>query len=252
MKRLAIRTSAWLLIGALTSLAIAAGAESLPMSDDDVDIQGWSADLPPEEYQPSCSYLLLRIYPNRLRQRHALHWIDPGGWRAPGFVSGEIFDSDPSDFLAQFEPEIVPPDYTPDGSVVKEHLLVQSSAGWPAWCLSGMIVGERPYVASSPNANWSWTVRSALIVGNANPLSPSNAGDVRFIPLRVDWTALAGNATVVGLPLLAIHYLLGMSAALRRYSRGVCPRCKYQRNGDFRRACPECGHPGVRRSAESA
>jgi predicted amidophosphoribosyltransferase len=33
---------------------------------------------------------------------------------------------------------------------------------------------------------------------------------------------------------------------LRRFTRGLCPRCRYPLHHDYRNPCPECGrHSGV-------
>ncbi len=64
---------------------------------------------------------------------------------------------------------------------------------------------------------------------------------VRVLPLQPIWSGFAGNVvSYVSAWWILIAVVSGLRE-VRRFRRGCCPACAYERHGDYTRACPECG-----------
>ncbi len=61
------------------------------------------------------------------------------------------------------------------------------------------------------------------------------------LPLRPIWLGLALNTLFYTCVLGVVAWLIHSLRALRRFRRGVCPRCRYALHGNYSHGCSECG-----------
>ena len=71
-----------------------------------------------------------------------------------------------------------------------------------------------------------------------------DAQKFRALPYYPIWSGLALNTAFYALLFFAVVRTARAYKHARRYKRGLCPRCKYDRLFDYRVPCPECGHEG--------
>ncbi|GJM18825.1 MAG: hypothetical protein DHS20C14_10380 [Phycisphaeraceae bacterium] len=71
---------------------------------------------------------------------------------------------------------------------------------------------------------------------------------VSEVPIRPIWSGLAVDVIFYGAVWFAITTALVHGRRYRRFTRGLCPLCRYDLRHDFSTGCPECGW----RRAESA
>jgi hypothetical protein len=107
---------------------------------------------------------------------------------------------------------------------------------------------------SSANA-WSPTVKLDSLKGGI-PLPDHPAPNLsvetkaRALPYYPIWSGLALNTAFYALLFFIVVRTAKAFSRSRRHARGLCPRCKYDREFDYRMPCPECGHQAcVRRAA---
>jgi len=72
---------------------------------------------------------------------------------------------------------------------------------------------------------------------------------LRALPYMPIWSGLALNTAFYALLFFAVVRITRGLKHARRYKRGLCPRCKYDRVFDYQLPCPECGHEGRARPA---
>ncbi len=77
-------------------------------------------------------------------------------------------------------------------------------------------------------------------------------GIPRALPYYPIWSGLALNTAFYALLFFFVVRITRGLKHARRYKRGLCPRCKYDRLFDYRVPCPECGHEGRVRPAITA
>ncbi len=76
----------------------------------------------------------------------------------------------------------------------------------------------------------------------------SQYGALQALPYMPIWSGLALNTAFYALLFFVVVRIGRAVKHARRYRRGLCPRCKYDRVFDYRVPCPECGDaPRVRR-----
>ncbi len=87
--------------------------------------------------------------------------------------------------------------------------------------------------------------RGRLVGGVAIPDHPSpnvtGADKLRALPYYPIWSGLALNTGFYALLFFAVVRTARAFRRSRRHARGWCPRCKYDREFDYRLPCPECG-----------
>jgi hypothetical protein len=120
---------------------------------------------------------------------------------------------------------------------------------WCAWKVDSL---QSPYGYRSSNSP-NMMVKNSLVGGFAIPDNPSqNAGvdvKVRALPYYPIWSGLALNTAFYALVFfIAVRTAKAFSRS-HRHARGLCPRCKYDREFDYRMPCPECGHHACPRRA---
>ncbi len=86
-----------------------------------------------------------------------------------------------------------------------------------------------------------------------DPTYVKTGRNLRALPYYPIWSGLALNTAFYALLFFAVVRITRGLKHARRYRRGLCPRCKYDRLFDYRVPCPECGHEvRVRRALAAA
>lgn len=65
--------------------------------------------------------------------------------------------------------------------------------------------------------------------------------EIRAIPYRPIWPGLIFNTIFYALLAFITHRLVRTIREHRRFTKGRCPKCKYDLNANFAPGCPECG-----------
>ncbi len=73
-------------------------------------------------------------------------------------------------------------------------------------------------------------------------LRSGTSGDQHYVlPLLPIWGGFAFNTCVFAVAHAALAWAALTSRRLRRFAHGRCPQCTYDLRADYRRPCPECG-----------
>ena len=64
---------------------------------------------------------------------------------------------------------------------------------------------------------------------------------VKAIPYHPIWPGLIFNTVFYALLAFITHRLFRTIREHRRFTKGNCPKCKYDLNANFAPGCPECG-----------
>ena len=75
------------------------------------------------------------------------------------------------------------------------------------------------------------------------------ADALRALPYYPIWSGLALNTAFYALLFFIVVRTAKAFTRSHRHARGLCPRCKYDREFDYRMPCPECGHHASARRA---
>ena len=87
------------------------------------------------------------------------------------------------------------------------------------------------------------------IPGYPNPALPL-VSSVRALPYYPIWSGLLLNTAFYAFIFFAVVRTTRAFKQSLRHARGLCPRCRYDRQHDYRLPCPECGQvPRVRKIA---
>ncbi|MCK6476458.1 MAG: hypothetical protein L6Q35_06470 [Phycisphaerales bacterium] len=116
--------------------------------------------------------------------------------------------------------------------------------GWPwlaAECQIWWLVKDVP--AGSAAQSQVLHVHQGMLFGTASAQTPLL--ELRALPLRPLWLGFAANVTAFSTVFLILLGVADGCRQLRRYRRGLCPRCAYDRSHDYAKPCPECGHASV-------
>lgn len=87
---------------------------------------------------------------------------------------------------------------------------------------------------------YSFTTTGAIHLSSP-PIWENQPRGVRAIPYRPIWPGLIFNTIFYALLAFIIHRLYRIIREHRRFTKGRCPKCKYDLNADFTPGCPECG-----------
>lgn len=221
MKRIAIKLVIFLLLGAAVNVAVAWGCAAWSEPEGYTTPRDQSVQ---PRLQAVWSTLLVRSFPDRadlhlayfrgfgIRVDHVIAWVEFAG---PGLAStSEAY-----------------------------HTLTVVESGWPLAALRGGLWCAWPDSAVSRSLPATWRLDGPHYV-SVLPLPFENGfvqGGKALLPLRPIWATFVGNTIFyAGVFWLAITFVSGMRR-LHRVDRGLCPRCAYERHGDYRQACPECG-----------
>ncbi len=92
---------------------------------------------------------------------------------------------------------------------------------------------------------------SGLVGGIKLSSAPRTMGymGLRALPYMPIWSGLALNTAFYALLFFAVVRIGRAFKRSRRFGRGLCPKCKYDRVFDYQLPCPECGHQGKVRPA---
>ena len=64
---------------------------------------------------------------------------------------------------------------------------------------------------------------------------------LRAVPYKPIWRGLIANTVLFAITWLVLFEFTRSVIYRRRLHNGICPKCRYERRGEFDRPCPECG-----------
>lgn len=113
---------------------------------------------------------------------------------------------------------------------------IEEARGFPALCLWNQI--EREWLPGRPP-----TAQHSIRGGFKLPPfeQPGSSLTLRALPYRPIWSGLAFNTAFYGLIWFGVIRIPRGVRRARRVNHGRCPRCAYDRRGDYTTPCPECG-----------
>lgn len=144
------------------------------------------------------------------------------------------------------------------------HIATVTEAGWPLRCLSWSLIdptGNGRGVIAWGNGSWDPPQNTRLGGDPIDHREVSRIEDWRrstalelpteivfvslpeksVLPLQPIWLGLAANTAIYGIVVWIIFSILGGWKRLRRFARGRCSNCAYDLRGDYNGACSECG-----------
>ncbi len=224
MRRWTFRISICLLLGAVSTIAV---AWTLALTMPTVDGAAWSM-LP---VGPERTRWVIRAARDlgALDIRASADWESDwsGGWGIDKFDESQ---------LPGWSGAAHPP--TPD-EVEALTILYEHARGWPMLALywRGMLAPSwHGMLAPSWRTEWGWEIK-LLRCFTENQES-------RTLPLAVIWPGVVIDTVVYGVLWFALLFGFGATRAARRAlrtRRGHCPMCAYDLRGDLDAGCSECG-----------
>jgi hypothetical protein len=113
------------------------------------------------------------------------------------------------------------------------HAAVLDARGWP--CVSFVSLIDADF------ASGVWSYQFADGLNRGIPLGAPATPWSRILPLRPIVPGLLINTAFYALLCLGLYRGTRGIRRLRRYHKGRCPRCAYDRRHNFDTPCPECG-----------
>ncbi len=243
MKRTAFKLSVFLLLGAVTTVAVAWGCAAWS------DV---STGLPTKRAASTAELHRLKSVGWAPRQPTE-HW-DYEYW----IVETRVFGLSDRWIVEEVKRGNL------TGSFYLEfHVATVTRAGWPMRCLSWNLVdpvgngwGGSTFFWSLTHRLWRSTAATPADGREETPIEdwrrsmalelPAEIGfislpDERLVPLQPLWLGFAFNTAIYGLAGWLVFSILSGRRRLLRFVRGRCPHCGYDRRGDYTRECSECG-----------
>jgi len=112
-------------------------------------------------------------------------------------------------------------------------------SGWPWPCLYYIRAADE--VVMFPD--WEYEHHGVLLGGNPLPAMFTTSSEVQLLPLRPYWPGVLANTLLLAAVWFVFPLLWSMNRRSRAYikkRRGRCRFCSYELHGDTQR-CPECG-----------
>jgi hypothetical protein len=117
---------------------------------------------------------------------------------------------------------------------------LQIAHGWPwlAFDADVIWIHEKDAIVQSMDDLKIYASAGVLWKDVQDSTSPP---DIRVFAYRPLWPGLIANTIFFAAVILTASLFFRSARDLRRYRRGRCPRCAYNRQFDYTTKCPECG-----------
>ncbi len=133
----------------------------------------------------------------------------------------------------------------------------------------GVMQRQRLFLASGFPFKWSWCeLPSHTVMLDGSRTTEHSQGALalplpawsdnwqvrqpRVLPIRPIWGGLLANTLLYAIVAAVLIWIVRALRDRRRFRRGLCPRCTYERHGMYAEPCPECGWACVGRQASRA
>lgn len=117
------------------------------------------------------------------------------------------------------------------------HEVVVVESGWPLPAVGA----EHEIRRDNGDSNRAASTRWGIVLNRSDEVDSKKLVHLPVLPLRVLPIGFVLNSLIFASILLALAAIATGATRLRRYARGACPECGFDRKSDFSSPCPECG-----------